>query len=431
MKTTTYRGLFVVLLSLLLVGCLTQKPKWMATFLSDPDQFNHTFTNENDTILYARRSEDNLLIEHFDYSGANIHSSSLPILIDESKGFFALPNGSFFASGDTTASIVFVDTTAETYWQGIETPFLQDGEVFNIAGIYNHQNNLALYGSVQFEGADIKGLVVVINAVGDTIASFSSDGIVRFSSIVTEAGGNISIQTSDNDVITLTDEFSEIGRFSLPSGKSLIALSIDHPVLLVASGSDIQRVDANGGIQWTYDNPDIPSVKGQSTDNDGNIVLWGDKSNFNLFNMKTDLATYDKIAVNGTRQWLFQSDDKMNSIKYANIDHRVNGETTISYQGWKGELAGLLIGGTTATPVRVTRSIEHDTISALGKRVTHRVEPARTEVYAQCGLLCIEITTETEGHCESIDVAYLGKNIAAISKVCGAEEDNTITLSYF
>ena len=308
---------------------------------------------------------------------------------------------------------------------------VQEVETVNIACIYNHQNRLALYGAIQADGDDTKGIIVIVNELGNESSSYTSEGVTRFNSVTTEPNGNIAVHTSADQIITLSGTFSEVGRFTLSSGHSLIALSLDHPVLLVSSGTDIQRVDANGVVEWTYDNPDISEVKGHSTDLNGNIVIWGDKASFNVFNMKTDLATYDKITVSGERQWLFQSEDKMNVIKYVGIDHRSNGDTTVSYQGWRGELAGLLIGGSTATPVRVTRQIQHDTISALGNRATHRVEPARTEVYSQCGFLCIGITTETEGHCESLDVAYIDKNIATVSEVCGAANDDTVKVSYF
>ena len=431
MKTSIYRSTVILALALLLTGCLTQKPKWMAEFLSDPDAFNHTFTNDSGMILYAHELEGNLTIEHFDTTGTNTHTTSLQVTLDQSKGFIALPSGNFFTSGNSPSSVSYVNTTAETFWQGASISPLQEGETFDIAGSYHYQGMIALYGAIQADGSDTKGIIVIVDELGNESSSFSIDGVTRFNSVTTEPGGNIAIQTSTDQIITLSDTFSEIGRFTLPSGQSLIALSLDHPVLLVSSGADIQRVDASGIVEWTYDNPDISSLKGQSTDLNGNIVIWGDKGSFNVFNMKTDLATYDKITVAGVRQWLFQSEDKMNVIKYVGIDHRSNGDTTVSYQGWRGELAGLLIGGTTATPVRVTRMIQHDTISALGNRATHRVEPSRTEVYAQCGFLCIGITSETEGHCESLDVAYINKNIATVSKVCGAEYEDTVKVSYF
>ena len=431
MKTSIYRSTVLLVLALLLTGCLTQKPKWMVEFLSDPDALNQTFANDNGMILYAHELEGNLTIEHFDTQGTNTHTSSLQVVLDHSKGFIALPNGNFFTSGNTPETVSYVNTATETFWQGATITTLQEGETFDITGSYNYQGAIALYGAVQVSGNDTKGIIIIIDEFGNETSSFSIEGVTRFSSVITEAGGNIAVQSPTNLIITLTDTFLEIGRFTLASGTSLIALSLDHPVLLVSSGADIQRVDANGNVEWTYDNPDIPSIKGQSTDLNGNIVIWGDKAKYSLFSMKTDLATYDKIAVSGERQWLFQSEDKMNVIKYANIDHRSNGDTTVSYHGWKGELAGLLIGGTTSTPVRVTRMIQHDTISALGNRATHRVEPARTEVYAQCGFLCIGITSETEGHCESLDVTYINKNIATVSKVCGAENDDTVKVSYF
>ncbi|OUR99207.1 hypothetical protein A9Q81_11575 [Gammaproteobacteria bacterium 42_54_T18] len=430
MKTSIYRSTVLLALAFLLTGCLTQKPKWMVEFISDPDALNHTFANDSGLILYAHELGGNLVIEHFDSLGTNTHTSSMQIDLDQSKGFVALPNGNFFTSGNAPETVSYVDTSAETFWQGATTTSLQEGETFDIAGTYGYQGNLALYGAVQAGGNDTKGIIIIVDEFGNETSNFSIEGVTRFNEITTEPSGNIAVQTT-NQIITLSDTFAEIGRFTLPSGKSLIALSLDHPVLFVSSGADIQRVDANGIIKWTYDNPDISSIKGQSTDENGNIVVWGDKASYNVFNMKTDLATFDKITINGERQWLFQSEDKMNVIKYVGIDHRSNGDTTVSYQGWKGELAGLLIGGTTATPVRVTRMIQHDTISALGNRATHRVEPARTEVYAQCGFLCIGITSETEGHCESLDVAYIDKNIVTVSKVCGAANDDAVKVSYF
>lgn len=431
MKTSIYRSTTLLVLALLLTGCLTQKPKWMAEFLSNSDALNHTFANDSGKILYAHEVEGNLTIEHFDTQGTNTHTSTLQVVLDQSKGFITLPSGNFFTSGNTPESVAYVNTTTETFWQGATITSLQAEENFDIAGTYEYQGNIALYGAVQVSDNDTKGIIIIIDESGNETSSFTIEGVNRISSVTTEASGNIAVQTSTNQIITLSDTFVEIGRFTLPSGKSLIALSLDHPVLLVSSGTDIQRVDANGIVEWTYDNPDISSIKGQSTDLNGNVVIWGDKASFNVFNMKTDLATYDKITIGGERQWLFQSADKMNVIKYVGIDHRSNGDTTVSYQGWTGELAGLLIGGTTATPVRVTRTIQHDTISALGNRATHRVEPARTEVYAQCGLLCIGITSETEGHCESLDIAYINKNIATVSKICGAENEDTVKVSYF
>ncbi|MBV1919409.1 MAG: hypothetical protein KUG73_01905, partial [Pseudomonadales bacterium] len=365
MKTSIYRSTLILCLAFLLTGCFTQKPKWMVEFLSDSDAINHTLSNDSGMILYAHEIEGDLAIEHFDASGTNTHTTSLQVSLDQSKGFIALPNGNFFASGSSPDSVSYVDSSAETFWKGVTISAIAEGETFDIAGSFDYQGNIALYGAIQSGGNDTKGLIVIIDELGNEVSDVSIEGVTRFSSVTTEPGGNIAVQTSTDQIITLSDTFSELGRFALPSGKTLIALSLDHPVLLVTSGADIQRVDANGTVEWTYDNPDISDIKGQSTDLNGNIVIWGDKGSFNVFNMKTDLATYDKITVSGERQWLFQSVDKMNVIKYVGIDHRSNGDTTVSYQGWKGELAGLLIGGTTATPVRVTRMIQHDTISAL------------------------------------------------------------------
>lgn len=403
----------------------------MVEFLSDPDALNHTFANDSGMILYAHEVEGNLAIEHFDANGTNTHTTSLQISLDQSKGFIALPNGNFFTSGSSPSSVSYVDSSTETFWEGVTISSIVEGETFDIAGSYGYQGNIALYGAIQSGGNDTKGLIVIIDELGNEVSDLSIEGVTRFSSVTTEPSGNIAVQTSTDQIITLSDTFSELGRFTLPSGKSLIALSLDHPVLLVSSGANIQRVNANGIVEWTYDNPDIPSIKGQSTDLNGNIVVWGDEAKYILFNMKTDFATYDKITVSGERQWLFQSDDEMNVVKYVGIDHRSNGDTTISYQGWRGELAGLFIGDSTDIPVRVTRMIQHDTISALGSRATHRVEQARTEVYSRCVFLGICITSETEGHCESLDVAYINKNIATVSKICGAKNNDTVKVSYF
>ena len=177
-------------------------------------------------------------------------------------------------------------------------------------------------------------------------------------------------------------------------------------------------------------NEEFEYIKGQSVGSDGRTLLWGDNSNLNpLTGVRFDKAHFLLVDTDGTLLYHHQSGPDMANILYRNTHQFSDGLVQVSFQGWTGQLSGLVLGSNLSTPFVVTRQVFHEFVTLKGNKTRWMNEPKRVETFSQCGSICVSLVNEVEGHCDNLDVFNIDSaSLASVSQVCGVKDENGLAL---
>ena len=414
-----------VLLSLFLLGCFATQAQWMAYVMVDPDALNEVLVDAEGNVVHVSEQADGVHLATYDQDGNILFETVADVALPEIQQAVDLPNQQLLLIGATLADSWLVDTNLHQV-----TPFdvtalasgMGDRTIGGVSNVWNDQ--LALFGSVEDQGwallIDFAGASSQLLDVATTQgvnAVFGYDGLVV--EVVTDLG---------REVVSYDASLVEIGRFTASSNDTLIGDSNGRPTLFNTSNHNVKVTDVTGAVQWTFVNAELEQVDGKSVGPDGSVVLWGDNARFNLLlGVVLDNAHLLRIDADGELQYHYLGGDSMVNIAYSNVKQFENGSVQMSFQGWTGEVSGLLFGSELGTPFTVTKRVYHDFISALGNKSRWMLEPKRVETYSQCGSLCIGLLNSTEGHCSNLDVFNIdSQSLISVSQVCGVEDEDGV-----
>lgn len=420
----------LTLLSLLIVGC-TVSAKWMAYVAVDPDDLNQVLQNASGNVVHVSEQSDGVHVTTYDETGVISTDQVLGSSVDTSKGVFDVDTDKLLLVGSTLSATQLLDATAGTA-AALDASLLPvDSGSWSVTGAsQKDSDNVFLFGNRAGESGN-QGWILAID-----FATATSQLVEPASATAVKSafGGSqlvTSITVAGQTVIATFDAtFSEVGRFNLTNSKeSLIGESLGRPTLFNSDNNNVRVADAVGVTAWEFENAEYEFIKGKSVGPSGHTLLWGENSKFNVFsNINTDSAHYLLISPEGELVYHYLAGKEMAKIVFKHVKQFDDGAIQISYQGWTGELTGFLIGSDSlSTPFRVTRQVYHEFVSLKANKTKNMNEPKRIETFSQCGLLCLELLTDIEGHCDNLDVYNVGtKGLISVSQVCGAESVNTV-----
>lgn len=411
------RVMIPVFFALFLLGCFATQARWMAYVMVNPDALNEVLLDANGNAVHLSQHSDGVHIATYDNAGMVMLETVLEVTLSGITQAVTLPNQQLLLVGPTLAGSWVVDANLHQI-----TPFdvaslalgMGARPIGGVSTVMGEQ--IAVYGSFENQGwallldlATATSQALDVTATQSVVAVFGYEGLVL--EVATESG---------RQVISFGADLLESGRFTLGSNDELIGDSNGRPALFNKNNHDVRVVDSTGTTQWTFVNNELEQVDGKSVGPDGSIVLWGDNARMNLLGVVFDNVHLLRIDADGLLSYHYLGGDSMVNIAYSNVKQFENGLVQISFQGWTGEVSGLLLGSNLGTPFTVTKRVYHDFVTAKGNKTKWMLEPTRVETYAQCGSLCVSIVSSSEGHCASLDVFNIGgTDLLTLSRVCG------------
>ena len=413
------RPLIVASFAVLLAGCIATSAKWMAYVYVSPDAFNQVFTDSEGNAVHAYDNDTSLQIATYDETGAIILETSIDQTIDGNNGRFDLTESRLLVMASTLSGSFVIDGDSHTA-NPIDASMIPEAiaDVLLTGATALSKEKIIAFGDLDGQGwmlvMDFTALTSELVNITDAV---SIRKVFGHNDIVT------SIDTTEGiSIVSYDADLNETGRFVYDfSNFTLIGESLGRPTFYHTSNHNVMVVDTAGELVWEFENDVYENIKGQSVGPDGRVLLWGDDSKFNvLSSVAKDNAHFLLISPEGELHYHYLGGDPMAKVFYKNIKQFPNGQVQATYQGWTGELTGFLIGNTLGTPFTVQRKVFHDFISLKGNKVRFMLEPKRVETYLQgCGGFCVNLTTDTEGHCDNLDVYNIGGNaLLSLTQVC-------------
>lgn len=425
----------LTLLSLLIVGC-TVSAKWMAYVAVDPDDLNQVLTNATGNVVHVSEQSDGVHITTYDEEGGISNDQVLGSSVDAGKGALNVGSDKLLLVGSTLGATQLLDATAGTS-SNLDASLLPvDSGSWAVTGSsQKNSDNVFLFGNRPGDSGNQAWILAIdfAAATSQLIEPASATAVKSaFGGSQLVAAVSVASQTV---IVTFDATFSEVGRFNLTNTKeSLIGESLGRPTLFNSDNNNVRVTDAAGVTAWEFENAEYEYIKGKSVGPSGHILLWGENSKFNVFsNIDTDSAHYLLISPEGELVYHYLAGKEMAKIVFKHVKQFEDGTIQISYQGWTGELTGFLIGSDSlSTPFRVTRQVYHEFVSLKAAKTKNMNEPKRIETFSQCGLLCLELLTDIEGHCDNLDVYNVGnKGLISVSQVCGAASVDTVKVALY
>lgn len=425
---TSRRIAIPVFLSLFLMGCFATQAQWMAYVMVDPDALNEVMLDGNGNVVHLSEQDDGVHLTTFDGEGLVLLETVLDLPINAIQQAVELPNQQLLLVGETLSGSWLVDSNLlEINPFDVTTLALGMGDrpIAGVSTVLGEQ--IAVYGSFEDQGwvllIDFAGAASQLLDVSTTQginSVFGYEGLIL--EVVTDSG---------RQVISLAEDLTETGRFVVSSAnEELIGDSNGRPALFNKSNHDVKVVDTVGAVLWTFENSELETVDGSSVGPDGSVVLWGDDARMNLLGINFDNVHLLRVDAEGVLAYHYLGGGDMVNIAYTNVKQFDNGLVQISFQGWTGEVGGLLLGSNLGTPFNVTKRVYHDFVTAAGTKTRWMREPKRLETYSQCGSLCVSIISSTEGHCKNLDVFNIdSKSLISLSQVCGMKDENDVSQS--
>ena len=415
-----------VFLSLFLLGCFATQAQWMAYVMVDPDALNQVLLDGNGDVVHLSEQDDGLHLTTFDGEGLVSLETVLDLPVTAVQHVLELPNQQLLLVGETLSASWLVDSNLH-----VINPFdvstlalgMGDRPIGGVSTVLGEQ--IAVYGSFEDQG-----WVLLIDFAGaasqllDVSTTQGINSIFGYQGLILEA-----LTDSGRQVISYGEDLIETGRFVVSSSnEELIGDSNGRPALINKSNHDVKVVDAAGAVLWTFENSELETVDGKSVGPDGSVILWGDDARMNLLGIKFDNVHLLRIDSEGVLAYHYLGGDEMVNIAYTNVKQFDNGLVQISFQGWTGEVSGLLFGSNLGTPFTVTKRVYHDFVTAAGTKTRWMREPKRLETYSQCGSLCVSIVSSSEGHCRNLDVFNIDdRSLISVSQVCGMKDENGVS----
>lgn len=421
-----------VVLSIVLVGCLATYAQWMAYVYVDPDNFNEVTMNSSGQVVHISEQADGLHLATYDETG--LIAGETLLAAELAGAALDIPGKGLLVAGTTLASTKVVDVNTNTVTD-LEASMIPEGAAqWPVTAAASALNQVVLHGVFEEQ---VWLLLLDFETQSSqllTLPGTALNGAFGFDQLIVE----VQTQTG-RDVVSFDSALNEIARFTLAdNNEALAGASLGRPVLFNSSNHNVRVVDSAGTTEWEYEN-DFEYVEGVSAGPDGHVLLWGDNASLNpLSGVVFDSAHFLMVSAEGELLYHYLGGSDMANIAYTNVKHFAGGMVQVSYQGWTGQLAGLVIGSNLGTPFAVTRQVFHDFITLKGNRTRFMREPKRVDTYSQCGTFCVELVSEVEGHCDNLDVFNVNANsLVSVSQVCGAKDElggplpDTVKVSLF
>lgn len=409
-------------------GCIATTAKWMSYAQVNPNSLNEVLNDANNNVVHVSGQQDGIHITYYDETGQIIEDIATGVPQSSFENSFNLSAQRLLLVNSTLAGSLIVDTSA-----GTATSLSSAMIPTEIADLDLTGSSMVLGNKVAvFGAADNQGWLLLLNFDSETselLEVGSANEIIRafgHTSLVIEA------QTeAGRSIVSFDADLNELSRYILPnSNLELIGESLTRPVLFDKGSNNIRVTDGSGVTQWEFVNDEFEFIKGQSVGADGRTLLWGDNSNLNpLTGVRFDKAHFLLVDTDGTLLYHHKSGPDMANILYRNTHQFSDGMIQISFQGWTGQLSGLVLGSNLSTPFVVTRQVFHEFITLKGNKTRWMNEPKRVETFSQCGSICVSLVNEVEGHCDNLDVFNIdGSALVSVSQVCGAKDENGLAL---
>lgn len=409
-------------------GCIATAAKWMSYAQVNPNSLNEVLTDANNNVVHVSGQQDGIHLTYYDETGQIIEDIATGVPQSSFENSFNLSAQRLLLVNSTLAGSLIVDTSAGTVTS------------LSSAMIPTEIANLNLTGSSRvlgdkvavFGAADNQGWLLLLNFDAGTSelleVGSATEVITAFghTSLVVEARTE-----AGRSIVSFDADLNELSRYPLPSSNlELIGESLTRPVLFDNDSHNVRITDNSGVTQWEFVNEEFEYIKGQSVGSDGRTLLWGDNSNLNpLTGVRFDKAHFLLVDTDGTLLYHHQSGPDMANILYRNTHQFSDGLVQVSFQGWTGQLSGLVLGSNLSTPFVVTRRIFHEFVTLKGNKTRWMNEPKRVETFSQCGSICVSLVNEVEGHCDNLDVFNIDSaSLASVSQVCGAKDENGLAL---
>lgn len=405
-----------------LVGCFATSAKWMAYVSVDPDNLNQVLMNDAGQVVHVSEQDDGLHVTTYDAEGVVLGDSLTVVTVDSAAATLDVPGVGLLIAADTLANSLLanVNDSSVTNLDVALLPELVASQP--LTAITSALNQVVAYGVTETQG-----WLLVINFATQSSQLLTIDGATAINAVFGYSGLMVELETeTTREVISYDEALNEIARFTLESGsESLIGDSLGRPVLFHGSNHNVRVTDSAGATQWEFENQELESIDGHSVGPDGHVLLWGDNASLNpLTGIVLDSAHFLMVSADGEMQYHYLGGEDMVNIRYSNVKHFEGGLVQVSFQGWKGQLVGFVLGSNLGTPFAISRQIYHDFITLGGSKTRWMREPKRSETYAQCGSICVSIVSDTEGHCDSLDVFNVDtRSIVTASQVCGAKDE--------
>mgnify|MGYP005723619377 CR=1 FL=1 len=409
-------------------GCIATAAKWMSYAQVNPNSLNEVLTDANNNVVHVSEQQDGIHLTYYDETGQIIEDIATGVPQSSFENSFNLSAQRLLLVNSTLAGSLIVDTSAGTVTS------------LSSAMIPTEIANLNLTGSSRvlgdkvavFGAADNQGWLLLLDFDTGTSALLevgsATEVITAFghTSLVVEARTE-----SGRSIVSFDADLNELSRYPLPSSNlELIGESLTRPVLFDNDSHNVRITDNSGVTQWEFVNEEFEYIKGQSVGSDGRTLLWGDNSNLNpLTGVRFDKAHFLLVDTDGTLLYHHQSGPDMANILYRNTHQFSDGLVQVSFQGWTGQLSGLVLGSNLSTPFVVTRQVFHEFVTLKGNKTRWMNEPKRVETFSQCGSICVSLVNEVEGHCDNLDVFNIDSaSLASVSQVCGVKDENGLAL---
>lgn len=409
-------------------GCVATAAKWMSTVSVNPDSLNEVLVDAEGDVVHVSGRSDGIHITYFDDTGAVENDIASGVMPGTFSKVLDLSGQRLLIVKNTLAASLLVDTNTGTVLPLDSAMVSPELGARALAGA-----NTVLGGKVAaFGTSSNQGWILLLD-----VETGSSELLeVASAQAVNRVFGHSTlvarVQTaSGRSVVSYDGNLNEVSRFALTvSSEDLIGESLGNPVLFHSGNHNVRATDTAGTTQWEFVNDELESIKGHSVGADGRTLLWGDRSSLNpLSGLTLDSAHFLLVGLEGEMLYHYTSGTDMVNIAYRNVHQFENGLVQVSFQGWTGQLAGLILGSNLGTPYTVTRQVYHDFITLKGSKTRWMREPRRQETFSQCGTFCVNIVSEVEGHCDNLDVFNVNSSsLLSVSQVCGAKDDNGAAL---
>ena len=415
-----------VFLSLFLLGCFATSAQLMAYVMVDTAALNEVLSDGNGDTVHLSEKDDGLHLTTYDADGVIVLETVVDLAVTDIQQAVDLPNQQLLLVGATLADSWLVDSNSHQI-----NPFdvvalgmgMGDRPIAGVSTVLG--GPLAVFGSYE----DLGWVLLIDFAAGSSqlvnLTAQAVNAVFGYEGLMLEA-----VTDLGREVISYDAALSEVGRFVVTSSnEELIGDSNGRPVLFNKSNHNVRTMDVAGVEQWAFENSELETVDGKSVGPDGSVVLWGDNAKLSLLlGVVFDNAHVLRIDAEGVLAYHYLGGGDMVNIAYSNVKQFDNGLVQISFQGWTGEVGGLLLGSSLGTPFNVTKRVYHDFITAGGTKTRWMLEPKRLETYSQCGSLCVSIVSSTEGHCKNLDVFNIdSKRLISVSQVCGMKDENDVS----